>query len=146
MKRLINTLLSLSVMMSAAAFAKPVVILYKSPSCGCCEKWADIMQDKGYQIEVKPQRDWTQIRRDSGMPQSLHSCHTALIDGYVIEGHVPEADIARLLKAKPSDIAGLSAPGMPLHSPGMAKPDQSYKEFNVMSFDKKGNTHVYQQY
>ncbi|WP_413698498.1 DUF411 domain-containing protein [Psychromonas sp. KJ10-10] len=79
------------------------------------------------------------------MPQQLQSCHSAVIDGYLIEGHVPESDIARLLKERPADISGLATPGMPQHSPGMAKPGAEYKDFKVISFSKNG-LGLYQEY
>jgi hypothetical protein len=79
------------------------------------------MEEKGYEVNVHKQRDWSQVKRDVGMPHQLQSCHTAVIDGYLIEGHVPESDISRLLTERPDNISGIAAPGMPQHSPGMAK-------------------------
>lgn len=132
--------------LSFSVLAKPTLELYKSPSCGCCAEWASIMEAKGYQVNVHLTRDWTSIKSASGMPAQLQSCHTATIDGYLIEGHVPEAEIARLLKEKPTDISGLSAPGMPAHSPGMAPSGEPYKDFDVVAFDQSGNTTVYKKY
>ena len=146
MKTLIPSLSLLAVACSFVVAAKPTIELYKSPTCGCCSEWADIMEANGYHVNEHHQQDWTNIKQPFGMPSQLTSCHTAIIDGYMIEGHVPESDIARLLAERPSTISGLSAPGMPQHSPGMAKPGQVFKNFNVMAFDKKGQTHIYKQY
>ena len=101
------------------------------------------MEKKGYQVQVNNMRDWTHVKKQFEMPYQLMSCHTAIIDGYLIEGHVPESDIQRLLQEKPTHIAGIAAPGMPQHSPGMAAPGQAYKGFNVVAFDKAGKISLY---
>lgn len=131
---------------SLSVFANPTIDLYKSPTCGCCSEWAAIMEEKGYEVNVHKQRDWSQVKRDVGMPHQLQSCHTAVIDGYLIEGHVPESDISRLLTERPDNISGISAPGMPQHSPGMAKKGEEYKDFDVVAFDKSGKMSLYNQY
>lgn len=145
-----RTIIKIAALTTLAAtfstFAKPTIELYKSPTCGCCSAWAEIMEEKGYAVNVHYTRDWTDIKQQFGMPKQLRSCHTAVIDGYMVEGHVPEADIARLLKERPADISGLAAPGMPQHSPGMAAPGQPYKEFNVVAFSKEGRLSLYKQY
>ena len=130
---------------SGAALAKPTIAMYKSPTCGCCTEWADIMEEKGYQVQVKAERDWRDVKQAFAMPANLQSCHTAIIEGYLIEGHVPEADIARLLEERPANIKGLAAPGMPQHSPGMAGPGQAYKNFDVIAFSPTGLT-IYSRY
>ncbi|WP_026970891.1 DUF411 domain-containing protein [Aliagarivorans marinus] len=134
----------------AAAFsfssAATEVLLYKSPSCGCCQEWADILEGKGYQVKVQTERDWSEVRRAHGLPPQALSCHSAIIDGYLIEGHVPVADIKRLLAERPEHIAGLSAPGMPMHSPGMAAPGEVYRDFDVVSFDKDGKLTLFNAY
>jgi hypothetical protein len=145
MKLTAKTLLLTSVMLSSHAFAA-TIDLYKSKNCGCCTAWAQIMEKNGHEIKVHDERNWSSVRQSHGLPYQLGSCHTAIIEGYLIEGHVPQADIDKLLKDKPNDIAGLSAPGMPMHSPGMAKEGAPYKDFQVLAFDKLGNTHVYNQY
>ncbi len=104
------------------------------------------MQQKGYTVDIQPTQHWQQVKQQFGMPTKLMSCHTAVIEGYMIEGHVPESDIARLLSEKPTNIVGLAAPGMPQHSPGMAAPGQDYKGFAVIAFDREGNTSIYSQY
>lgn len=135
-----------SFIFSFNVFAKPVIELYKSPTCGCCKEWAVIMETKGYEINVNHTRDWSHVKKQFGMPNQLMSCHTAVIDGYMIEGHVPEADIKRLLEDRPEDISGIAAPGMPQHSPGMARPGQEYKDFNVVSFNKSNQVRLYSKY
>lgn len=140
-----KTLILAATVVSSQAFAA-TIDLYKSKSCGCCAAWAEIMENNGHEVKVHADKDWSKVRVDYGLPYQLGSCHTAIIDGYLIEGHVPQADIDKLLKEKPSDIAGLSAPGMPMHSPGMAKEGAPFKDFKVVAFDKSGKTSLYRQY
>ncbi len=135
-----------SLVFSFNVFAKPVIELYKSPTCGCCTEWAAIMEKKGYEVNVNHAQDWSEVKQQFGMPNQLMSCHTAVIDGYMIEGHVPESDIKRLLEERPENISGIAAPGMPQHSPGMARPGQEYKDFNVVAFDKSGHMKLYNKY
>jgi len=85
------------------------------------------------------------IKAKYGVTQKLASCHTAIVDGYVIEGHVPAADVARLLKERP-DVVGLTAPGMPMKSPGMQKPGQTPKNYDVLAFDADGKSQVFTHY
>tara|TARA_R110001583_G_scaffold11285_2_gene51342 strand:- start:17321 stop:17758 length:438 start_codon:yes stop_codon:yes gene_type:complete len=125
-------------MASFSVFAKANIELYKSPTCGCCKEWAAIMEEKGYTVNVHHQSNWSEIKKEFGMPMQLQSCHSAVIDGYLIEGHVPEEDIARLLKERPDNISGIAAPGMPQHSPGMARAGEEYKNFKVISFSEDG--------
>jgi len=132
--------------LSFSAMAKPVIDLYKSPSCSCCTEWAAIMEGKGYQVQVHLSQNWTSIKHPFGMPDQLTSCHTAVVDGYMFEGHVPESDMAKLLSEKPNDITGLSAPGMPQYSPGMAVLGTKYKDFNVIAFNKQGKMTLYKKY
>ncbi len=146
MKSLIKLLATASLIFSFSAFAKPTIELYKSPTCGCCKGWAMIMEEKGYKVNVHHRQDWTPVKHKFGMPGQLASCHTAVIDGYMVEGHVPEADISRLLEERPDNISGIAAPGMPQHSPGMAKPGQPYKDFNVVAFSKEGQLSLYKKY
>ncbi|MGY5451415.1 DUF411 domain-containing protein [Agarivorans sp. MS3-6] len=145
MKHLVNVFALLLLMFTGSIWAKPNIELYKSPTCGCCKEWANIMEDKGYQVNVHHQREWNDVKKSFGMPVQLQSCHSAVINGYLIEGHVPELDIARLLAERPDNIKGLAAPGMPQHSPGMAQPGQPYKNFKVISFSEDGMA-VFNQY
>ena len=94
------------------------VVVYKSPTCGCCTAWAEHIEASGYSVKTTNVMNLSAIKEQHGVPGDLQSCHTAIIDGYVIEGHVPAADIERLLRERPA-ISGLAAPGMPQGSPGM---------------------------
>lgn len=146
MKKLLNITAISVLIFSANAFAKPSIELYKSPTCGCCSQWAATMEKQGYEVHTHQQNNWDSIKASFNMPHQLASCHTAVIDGYMIEGHVPEADIARLLKEHPADIAGLAVPGMPRFSPGMAPEGQAYQDFNVVAFSKSGQLSLYKKY
>jgi hypothetical protein len=125
--------------------AKPMIDLYKDPSCGCCSGWAEILEQKGYSVSIHHTQNWDKIRDKHSLPPDLQSCHSAIIDGYLIEGHVPESDIARLLSERPEGVRGLSAPGMPVYSPGMAGKEGEYKGFDVVAFTDESR-HIYQQY
>ncbi len=94
------------------------VEVFKSPYCGCCEKWVEHMRKAGFDVVTKDVNDVPAARKSTGMPDRFGSCHTAKVGGYVVEGHVPAADVQRLLKEKPKAV-GLAAPGMPQGSPGM---------------------------
>ncbi|MBI3114302.1 MAG: DUF411 domain-containing protein [Rhodospirillales bacterium] len=101
-----------------ASTAEADVMVYKSPSCGCCGGWVDHMRANGFTVAVKERDDLTPVKARLGVPDSLQSCHTAEVGGYVVEGHVPAADIRRLLAERPR-ARGLAVPGMPAGSPGM---------------------------
>ncbi|WP_374502577.1 DUF411 domain-containing protein [Zoogloea sp.] len=94
------------------------VEVFKSPYCGCCEKWVEHMRKAGFDVVTKDVNDVPAARKAAGMPERFGSCHTAKVGGYAVEGHVPAADVQRLLKEKPKAV-GLAAPGMPQGSPGM---------------------------
>jgi len=117
------------------------VTLYKDPNCGCCSKWAEHMRANGFTVKEIATRDMATVKREAGVPQALGSCHTARVGGYVIEGHVPAADVKRLLADKPK-VAGLSAPGMPMGSPGMEGPYPADR-YDVVSFDAQGKARVF---
>lgn len=119
------------------------ITIYKSPSCNCCNKWVDHLHDAGFSVTTKNTSDMDYIKLISGVKPVLQSCHTALVGGYVVEGHVPAADIKRLLQERPP-VSGLTVPGMPLGSPGMEGP---YKDsYDVLTFDQNGRTQVYASY
>ena len=124
-----------------AASAKPHMLVYKSPTCGCCTKWVEYMQANGFTAAVTNMPDVTPVKITHKLPPRLASCHTTLINGYVIEGHVPVEDVRRLLKEKPANVLGLAAPGMPAGSPGMDVPNSP--AYDVVAFDKAGGTRVY---
>jgi hypothetical protein len=122
------------------AAKKPIITVYKDPGCGCCKNWIEHLKKHGYRVDAKDSPNMTEIKHTLGVPDRLTACHTAMVNGYLIEGHVPAADIDRLLAQKPR-IAGLAVPGMPMGSPGMeGGPAQRYQ---VLTFDKSGKTGVF---
>ena len=119
---------------------KPALTVFKDANCGCCQNWVNYMQGRGYRSAVT-NANMPAIKVQYGVGQNLQSCHTTLVGGYIIEGHVPEGDIVRLLKEKPAGVVGLTIPGMPASAPGMdGRPFQPY---TVLAFDKAGKTSVY---
>ena len=126
-----------------AAPNEPKITVYKDPSCGCCKSWIAHLIKHGYRVDAKDTPEMAEIKRTLGVPEALTSCHTAVVNGYLIEGHVPAEDIAKLLKEKPK-VAGLAVPGMPMGSPGMEGPRQQH--YQVLSFDKNGKTKVFASY
>jgi len=140
-------------LLTLAAFVLPAthavaaeITMYKSPNCGCCSGWADTLKTAGFTVIEKKNDDMGAIKAKYGVPQNLASCHTAIIDGYIIEGHVPAADVQRLLKERPAKVVGLTAPGMPMQSPGMQANILEPKNYDVLAFDKDGNTTVFSRY
>jgi len=129
---------------SSQSAAKKIV-MYKSPNCECCTGWAKHLRQQGFTVEVHKSEDMAAIKTKFGVSKKLSSCHTAIIDGYVIEGHVPAADIERLLKERP-DIIGLTAPGMPKKSPGMQAVGQKPQGYSVLAFDEAGKVTVFHKY
>lgn len=122
------------------------VEVWKTPTCGCCEDWVKHLRDNGFAVTTHDVDDTGPIRRNAGMA-NYGSCHTAVVDGYAVEGHVPARDIRRLLLEKP-DAAGLAAPGMPLGSPGMDGPEYGGRKtpHDVLLVDKRGGATVFQAY
>lgn len=118
------------------------MVVYKNPNCGCCTKWAEQLDKQGFVTDVKPVANINAIKQEVGVPAGMSSCHTAKVGGYFIEGHVPASDIQRLLKEKP-DIAGLTAPGMPMGSPGMEVPGRKPQPYKVYSIDKQGKARLF---
>lgn len=124
-----------------ASAESPVMTIYKTPTCGCCTKWVDHVKEHGFQVEVHDMDDVAPIKAQHGLPGEFASCHTALVGGYVVEGHVPADVIARLLAERP-EVAGLAVPGMPMGSPGMEGP---YKdEYAIIAFTRDGGASVYE--
>jgi hypothetical protein len=109
--------------------------LYKDPQCSCCEGYADYLRQNGFTVEVKPTDDLAEISRKAGVPEELEGCHTMFIDGYVIDGHVPVNVVRKLLSEKPA-IAGITLPGMPTGSPGMA--GEKTETFTIYAVTKDG--------
>ena len=145
--RLVTGFFGLALLIVVPAIADPTetVTVYRSPSCGCCTKWVEHMQEAGFEVEMHEVSDVTSIKRMNGLPARLASCHTALVGGYLVEGHVPAADVKRLLAEKPK-IAGLAVPEMPIGSPGMEMPGVKAKPYDVLAFDSDGRTEVFQHY
>ena len=119
------------------------VIVYKSPTCGCCSEWIKHLEENGFSVKAEDLRNVNQIKAELGVPNKLRSCHTAKIGDYVIEGHVPAQEITRLLKERPQ-VKGLAVPGMPMGSPGMEGPRKD--RYDVLTFDKNGKSSVYASY
>ncbi len=119
---------------------EPTITVYRDPNCGCCTKWIEHLIKHGFTVNDRKSDEMSEIKRGLGVPEKLESCHTGVVNGYVIEGHVPAADIHRLLKEK-TKVAGLAVPGMPMGSPGMEGPRTD--RYDVVSFDKAGHTKVF---
>ena len=119
----------------------PLAVVYKSPTCGCCNNWVKHMQDSGFRVEAHDQDNVDAVKDQAGVPQAMRSCHTAKIGGYAIEGHVPADVIRQLLREHPSDVVGLAVPGMVTGSPGMEGPNPQH--YDVIAFTKTGRTRVY---
>lgn len=116
---------------ASATKSDSVLVVYKTPTCGCCKGWVEKMKEAGFAVEVHDLPDLTEIKKDAGVPEELQACHTARIGGYVVEGHVPAADIRRLLAERPK-VTGIGTPGMPVGSPGM---EGAFKDrYDVMTF------------
>ena len=134
--------LSVAMLVSASCRSTdPITVtVYKSPTCGCCVKWVDHLEAGGLSVESIDVANMAPIKVEQGVPSELASCHTALVDGYVIEGHVPLADVLRLLEERPQ-IAGLAVPEMPIGSPGMEGPNPG--PYDVYAFTRQGRRYVF---
>jgi hypothetical protein len=122
--------------------ADPTMTIYMSPTCGCCAKWVDHVKAAGFKTVVHPDQDMDTVKESLGVPLAMRSCHTAQVEKYLIEGHVPAEDIKKLLAQRPK-AAGLAAPGMPASSPGMAVPGEPHEPFDVLLFRGDGSTEVF---
>ena len=131
---------------TSQAQAKPLVQVWKDPNCGCCKDWIRHLEDHGFATQAIDSGN-TAARKRLGMPDKFWSCHTALVGGYVIEGHVPAADIQRLLRDKPRAL-GLSVPRMPIGSPGMDGPEYGGRKdpYDVLLVQRDGSSRVYASY
>ncbi len=119
------------------------ITVYKTATCGCCNAWVEHLRNAGFSVTAHDvgQDQLNNRKQAAGLPYDLASCHTAHVDGYTIEGHVPAADIRRLLEERP-DAAGLTVPGMPVGSPGMEHGDRR-DPYDVLIFDEDSNTEVF---
>lgn len=134
--------------MPTIGFAKteqPLIEVYKSATCGCCEQWVDHLRANGFKVRTQNVPNTAAYRTKLGVPASLGSCHTGTIGGYVLEGHVPAADIKRLLAEKPK-ATGLAVPGMPMGSPGMEVSGEPADAYDVLLFQADGKSTVYRHY
>ncbi len=129
-------LLALAACSSAAQAA--TYTMFKDPNCGCCDHWADhVREGMEAEVTIAQSTDMGVVKDEHGVPAQLRSCHTMIVDGYVIEGHVPAADIERLLAERPDGVRGLAVPGMPVGSPGMEMGDRT-QPYQVIAFGDAG--------
>ncbi len=128
---------------SAVNTGSEVITVYKSPTCGCCKKWITHLEDNGFKVKAIDSNDMASIKDQQGVPMGARSCHTAVVNDYVIEGHVPAQDIKNLLKEKRA-VAGLAVPGMPMGSPGME--GSRVDKYMVYEFDKTGHAKIVSKY
>lgn len=146
-RQLLSTLLGAALfpaLPARAASALPQVEMFKNPYCGCCGAWAEHLEAAGFPVKVTIVNDSTATRRRLGMPIAYGSCHTATVGGYLIEGHVPAAEIRRLLAQRPAAL-GLAVPGMPASSPGMDVPGRN-DPYEVLLIGKDGGSSVFARY
>ncbi len=150
-------IIKISLLMAALTFGSPVqsempapegkaveITVYRSPTCGCCGKWVDHLRENRFNINDVVRDDMQEVKEKYGVPRQLQSCHTAIVDGYVIEGHVPAGDIRRLLNIKPK-VVGLSVPGMPVGTPGMEMGERQ-DPYQVISFDENDAYRVFSRH
>jgi hypothetical protein len=131
------------------AFAEQIALtheltVFRSPTCGCCGLWIDHMKAAGFQVKDQITEDMTAVKQQYGVPTNLVSCHTTLVEGYVVEGHIPAEDVIRLLTERP-EIAGIAVPGMPIGSPGMESGDY-VEPYTVFSFQADGSTEPFSEH
>ena len=142
-RRIATIVVTIGITAAALAFFAPAsdaedIAVYKTPWCGCCDAWVDHLRENGFSVSVMEIDDLTPIKRQQSVPAALQSCHTAIVDGYAIEGHIPASDIERLLAQRP-DADGLAVPGMPIGSPGMEQGDRR-DPYAVILFSKDGQS------
>ncbi|MDX2321334.1 MAG: DUF411 domain-containing protein [Moritella sp.] len=130
-------------LISSVALAEDMTV-YKSQYCGCCTEWAEQMEDAGFKLTVINNEYMTDVKNQYGVPHNLRSCHTALVGGYIVEGHVPVADINKLLSQN-KRVKGIATPGMPQSAPGMDVPGAT-DAYQVVAFNKAGMQYVYNEY
>jgi hypothetical protein len=134
---------ALSVPVLAETTQKDITV-YRSSSCGCCKKWVQHLKDHQFNVTDIVTDDMSVVKAELGIPKPLQSCHTAVVNGYKVEGHVPASDIKKMLTKK-TDIAGISVPGMPAGTPGMEMGDRK-DPYQVISYDKQGQFAVFNQH
>ena len=130
---------SIALSIPVAAMAAGPIAVYRDPGCGCCEKWAgQVRAQFKAKVQVSDAGDRAALHRKYGLPADLASCHTAIVDGLIFEGHVPIADMKRLLASRPKGVAGLAVAGMPRGSPGMEMPGMKGQAYDVVAFGPAG--------
>jgi hypothetical protein len=125
---------------SAVDQSLPTVVVYKTATCGCCNGWVEHLRAAGFTVDARNVQDLMTVKLEAGVPGPLVTCHTALVDGYVVEGHVPADQVKRMLAERP-DVAGIGVAGMPAGSPGMDAPNAP--PYEVLAFDRAGNMSHY---
>lgn len=142
--RLASTLLVLGTLMAAypALAGEKDMTVWKSPWCGCCEAWSEAMKAAGYTVRIENREDLAPIKAKAGVPADMEGCHTAMIDGYFLEGHVPLSSVQRLLSERPA-VAGLAVPGMPTGSLGMGEDPAA--RYDVHYVQKDGGTGIFEE-
>jgi hypothetical protein len=133
----------LMLLTSTRAGAQRTATVYKDPTCGCCTTWAELLRTNGFAVTIRNIAELDRSRH--AVPAALRSCHTAIIDDHIVEGHVPIADVQRMLK-QGAAVAGVAAPGMPIGSPGMEVPGTAPQPFDVIAFDKSGSSRIFASY
>lgn len=127
---------------TATAQPKPALVVFKDPTCGCCALWVTHMREHGFTATVNNVPDMAAIKTKLRVASTVRSCHTASVDGYVIEGHVPAVDVLRLLRERPK-VVGIGVAGMPIGSPGMEVAGAKPQPFDVVAFDASGKTRTF---
>ncbi|MGB5792234.1 DUF411 domain-containing protein [Poseidonibacter sp.] len=120
------------------------MVVYKSPYCGCCTKWIDLMKKEGFNVKTVMLNNVNEIKSKVGLTSKTSSCHTAIVDGYFVEGHVDYSAVKKMLNEKP-DILGITVPGMPIGSPGMEQGDVK-EAYNILYVNKDGTTGIYEKH
>ncbi|MCW9705433.1 DUF411 domain-containing protein [Fodinibius salsisoli] len=120
------------------------VVMYKNPNCQCCTKWAAHLEEAGFTVSEQPTQQMSAVKANYKVPYNMGSCHTAIVDGYVIEGHVPAKEVKRLLKERP-DAIGLAVPGMPVGSPGMEQGNRT-EPYDVLLFGEENEKSTFASY
>lgn len=136
-----STFLAISPLVSFAAEQLQEITVYKSPTCGCCSEWVKHLEENGFSVTSHNVQDVGKYKQQANLPYGMGSCHTAFVDGYAVEGHVPASDIKRMLTEKPA-IRGIAVPGMPMGSPGMEYGDRK-DAYHVISYTLDGEQAVF---
>ena len=144
-RRLTIGLIAAAVATPLGAKTRPAVAVHRSPTCGCCGAWANYLRLAGFPVTIINESNLAPVKLRAGLPESLHSCHTAFIEGYVVEGHVPIEAIEKMLASRPP-ILGIAVPDMPGGSPGMEVLGMKPEPFKVISFAKGGEQDVFLDY